>query len=404
MTSESRVQQFANTPGHFVKFKADYLKAIPDEVDAAGCQRVFLVVSTSLDSKTDVIQRLETALGKRLVGKRVGIGAHSPYSDVTDLTRQLWKSNADIIVTVGGSSYTDACKAAMLIHTSTEPAKLNNATVDSLIDIPACPAARHPTVKLIAVPTTLSAAEYSPIAGITDPVTHHKNPITHPDLAATCVILDPALCTLTPPRLWLSSGMRSVDHCIEGMCSPRCTPEIEKVAEDGLRLLIRGLLDCRNNRDDVEGYSQCQLGVWKSMYAAHEKIPFGASHAIGHHLGSVGHVAHGDTSCIMLHSVLKYNKPVNGRVQAKIAKIFWEVSGGDFEAAGLKRDTADAGDLVKAYVKVLGLPTSLGEVDVTKEEQLDQIASNTLTDLWIKTNPREISSKEQVREILEISL
>ncbi|KAF8503975.1 hypothetical protein JB92DRAFT_2970012 [Gautieria morchelliformis] len=81
----------------------------------------------------------------------------------------------------------------------------------------------------------------------------------------------------------------------------------------------------------------------------------------------------------------------------------WEAAGETFEARGLPRDTADAGDLIKDLEKTLGLPTTLGEVGVTEEGQLDRIVEYALTDIWGKTNPRRIDNKEQVREILRMA-
>jgi alcohol dehydrogenase class IV len=261
---------------------------------------------------------------------------------------------------------------------------------------------KAPTLKLIAVPTTLSAAEYSAISGTTHPETHKKSTFTHPLCTAKCVILDPELCTTTPQRLWLGTGMRAVDHCVEGMCTDLATSVVEESAEEGLRHLVSGLLACSIDNTDVHARGGCQVGAWKAMEAVHQKVPLGASHAIGHQLGSVAGVPHGETSCVMLPAVMKYNKGVNSARQEKVAEILWDVAGEMFEKHGLNRETADAGDLIKTLVKSLGLPTTLGEVDV-KESQWDRIAEHTLTDVWGKTNPRRLESKEQVKEVLRMA-
>lgn len=270
-------------------------------------------------------------------------------------------------------------------------------------DVVAPPALKPPTLKLIVVPTTLSAAEYNVSSGATHPETRKKVLFTHPNCAPNCVILDPELSTTTPQRLWLGTGMRAIDHCVEALCTDLATSMVEASAKEGLLNLVSGLLTSSADNMNVKARGKCQFGAWRAMEAVHQRVPLGASHAIGHHLGSVGGVPHGETSCVMLPAVMKYNRSVNGARQEKVAEILWTVAGEAFERAGLTYGRADAGDLIKALVKALGLPTTLREVGVTDESQLDRIAEHTLTDVWAKTNPRSLDSKEQVREILRMA-
>src|SRR4029077_3504043 len=113
----------------------------------------------------------------------------------------------------------------------------------------------------------------------------------------------------------------------------------------------------------------------------------GASHAIGHALGGTCGVPHGYTSCVMLPHVLRYNRPANAARQALVA-----------EAMG--RPGEDAADVISTFLGELGLPRSLREVDVTRE-RFDAIVEHTMHDEWLHTNPRKITSKEQVLEILD---
>ncbi|KAF8520974.1 Fe-containing alcohol dehydrogenase [Gautieria morchelliformis] len=405
-----RVPQFSDTPHNFVTLNADYLRAVPDEIDRLGCGRAVLLVSASLERATDRIRKLEAALGNRLVAKKVGVQAHTPYADVLDLARKLHASQADIVVSVGGSSYTDAAKIALLVHSSLQYPDFSASAMDTLLathsdngDITPSNALKAPLLKLIVVPTTLSAAEYHVGCGATHPETHMKVVFMHPRCAADSVLLDPALCTDTPQRLWLGTGMRAVDHCVEALCTELATRSVEASAEQGLRHLVPGLLACARDGADVAARGACQAGAWKAMETGHQWIPLGASHAIGHQMGAVACVPHGETSCVMLPAVMKYNKGVNRARQERVARIMWEAGGGAFEAHGLTRGTADAGDLIKDLVKTLGLPTTLGEVGVTEERQLDRIAEYTLADIWGKTNPRRIDNKEQVRDILRMA-
>lgn len=298
-----------------------------------------------------------------------------------------------------------------MAHATFKPSDdINISSIESLAIAPAetqpVETLKAPTLSLFLVPTTLSAAEYNPLAGARNPDTRHKQSFKHPNCAARCVILDPKLCETTPIRLWLGSGMRAVDHCVEALCTDRSTPEVAAVCEEALRYLIVGLLALTSPNTDpqesMKARHQCQIGAWQAMRGILSKVQLGASHAIGHQLGGIANVPHGETSCVMLPSVLKYNKPVNAGLQKRVADIFWSDAGSTFEMAGLTRDTSDAGDVVKAFVQTLGLPTSLHEVGVG-EGLYDAIAVHTLSDSWARTNPRPLTNPEQVKEILRMA-
>lgn len=79
---------------------------------------------------------------------------------------------------------------------------------------------------------------------------------------------DSALTQTTPQRVWLSTGLRAVDHCVETICSSNPKPEGTKHSLQGLKLLIPGLLRTKQEPSDLEARLRCQLGAAESMRAA----------------------------------------------------------------------------------------------------------------------------------------
>jgi alcohol dehydrogenase class IV len=226
-------------------------------------------------------------------------------------------------------------------------------------------------------------------------------------MGADIVILDPNLTISTPQKVWLSTGVRSVDHCIEAFCSDEATKESDETAANGLKLLVPSLLNTNKDWENERSRLKEMMGVVEAMKALDTGVPMGGSHGIGHQLGPLG-VEHGETSCILLPSVLKWtykrgNKKVKAR-QQKILDILWsddnvaEV----LASRGLDQDTADAGDVIDAIVRELGMPRTLAEVGI-KKEQLDELAENCLKDPWLQTNAVPITKKEQVLEILNMA-
>src|SRR5204863_911041 len=110
---------------------------------------------------------------------------------------------------------------------------------------------------------------------------------------------------------------------------------------------------------------------------------------IGHALGAHCAVPHGETSCTLLPSVMRWNTGANGARQALIA-----------EALGTR--DGDAGAALAALIGELGLPARLRDVGVTREA-FPAIAHKALGDVLTKNNPRPVRSTGDIEEVLELA-
>jgi alcohol dehydrogenase class IV len=205
----------------------------------------------------------------------------------------------------------------------------------------------------------------------------------------SAVILDPALTVHTPEWLFLSTGIRAVDHCVEGICSNEANAYGDAQALRGLSLLTKGLARVKADPTDIQARLDCQTGAWLSMGPLAAGVPMGASHGIGYVLGAVFDIPHGHTSCIMLPSVMRWNKSVNAERQAMIA-------------AAMDHPGDDAGDVLDRFIGGLGMPRSLRAVNVGPEH-FDRIAKQAMGTPWVPRNPRPIPTPEVLREILELA-
>jgi alcohol dehydrogenase class IV len=111
----------------------------------------------------------------------------------------------------------------------------------------------------------------------------------------------------------------------------------------------------------------------------------------------------------MCPAVMKYNiahgasNPEISRRQNRIKEILWsdaEVAS-TFEKAGLKKENADLGDLLDAYVRALELPRTLSEMKISSDK-IPALSERALADFWSPTNPVPLLKAEQVKEILEM--
>jgi alcohol dehydrogenase class IV len=62
---------------------------------------------------------------------------------------------------------------------------------------------------------------------------------------------------------------------------------------------------------------------------------------------------------------------------------------------------ADLGDILDVIFRELGMPRTLKDVNVGRD-QMENLAENSMSDRWIRTNAKRIDRKEEVMEILEM--
>jgi alcohol dehydrogenase class IV len=276
---------------HDAILNSTYLTDIADALQKWDCKRAVLVHSKALDNNTSVIKDLKSKLGPSIRAAKNGVGAHSPYEDVIEITKMLNETQADCLICIGSSSYSDAAKIARLMHTNLPSSDLTPTAMESLVDkdLGNAKGLKDPKVRLILVPTSLSASEWNHVSSATNPLTHKKqhfeNEHGHPDL----ILLDPEVASTSPRTLWLSSGVRAVDHCVESMCNKTCTAEQSEHNQDALRMLLRGLKEYKDGQHNenrevlLKGVSDCQLGSQRAMMGLLIwGSTLGPSHAIGH--------------------------------------------------------------------------------------------------------------------------
>jgi len=374
-----------------VVFGKPSAEAMAEETARIGANKVFIVASGTLNRTSDVVKNVVDKLGNRHAGTWDRIAAHTPRTDCVAAANAAREAGADLIATVGGGSVTDAGKMIQLCLANdvTRPEQLDDYKRVTNADPPTRKPVKAPTVRQVAVPTTLSAGEFNAGAGCTDIATKKKESYFHPLHVPRVVILDPAATVHTPLWLFLSSGIRAVDHAAEDICSPRCNAYSEAADIHALKLLSRGLRGVKADESDMAARLDCLMGMWLSVVGSQAGVDKGASHAIGHILGGTAGVPHGYTSCVMLPYVMRWNKSVNAERQAMVS-----------EALG--RPGVDAGDALHELISGLGLPRTLKEVGV-EPSQFDLLAENTMHDRWTYTNPRKINGPGDIKTILEMA-
>jgi maleylacetate reductase len=364
--------------------------AIVKEVTTRDAGKVFLLVGRTLNRETDAISPIVRDLEGRVVEVFDEVSAHTPQEQIIAATQMAREAEADLIVTVGGGSITDAGKMISLCLANdverVEDLQLIR-TITTKTGSTRLPTLLPPTIRQVAVPTTLSAGEFTNFAGATNLESKEKHRFDHPALAPAVVILDPDLTKHSPEWLWLSTGIRAVDHACESLMSAFGTPYSDAMALNGLGLLVSGLKRSKDDANDLAARLDCQMGAWLAMMAPLSGIPMGASHAIGHVLGGTCDVPHGYTSCVMLPTVMRFNASETAYKQTTISQHLGEPD-------------QTAAELIGHLIAGLGMPTKLSDVGIGPE-RFEEIAEKSMHEAWLHTNPVKISGTAEIKQLLE---
>ena len=362
--------------------------ALPPEL--IGCERVVLATTRSL-ARSRIAEATRAAIGARLAGEHAAMRAHSPVEDVLALAALLRERRADRVVALGGGSVIDGAKVACAAvwHGLADPAALIGQAVSRGAEAAGWDAAA-PVPRIVAVPTTLSAAEFAPHAGFTDIAAGRKHRALHPMQVPVAVVLDPAATLETPAELLLSSGIRATDHAAERLCALERAPFSDAVSRQALEMLAVALPAIRRDPADLAARGMAQQAMWLSVMGGWAGVAVGASHGIGYILGGARGVPHGITSCLGLPAVMQWNAPVNADRQAEVARIL--------AGPGTSLSGAEA---LRGFIRGLGLPTTLAEVGIG-EDEIPGLAARWDGGPPIATNPRKVHGAADVEAILRL--
>ena len=355
-----------------------------------------IVTGRSLADPDGLLGAVTEAMRGRCAGVFAETIPHVPRATATAAAEFIRAKRADAVVSFGGSTPSDTAKGAVwAIAAGVEDPK-DFGPFAMRFEYPATrvvPAMPGRALPIYGVPTTLSAGEFTNIAGMTDAERGEKQLYQDPKLGARAVFLDPGMTVETPEALWLSSGVKAIDHCVEAWFSTSSQAVTDALAGDALASLMRCLPQTRGRTDDLEARLNCQVAAWCSVFGL-ANVSLGLSHGLGHQLGAHCGVAHGLTSCAVMAPVVDFNRPVTAERTEILCRRLAPVLGRHI-------GPEDFGEALKTLIRDdLNLPYRLRDMAVTRDD-LRHVAHASLNDPIVATNPRPIRSAADVAEVLE---
>ena len=309
-------------------FAACALDRVPEEVDRLETRRVLLVTGTA--STREALNRVRAALDDRCVGVvRTGV-QHGQSGLAEDGIQVVRDASVDVVVTLGGGSVIGLGKAI----------------------VQAC------ELPLLAVPTTYSGSEMTPIWGRTSE--GRKQTWFDIRVLPRTVVYDPELCLGMPPRLAAASGMNALAHCLEALWSAGANPITSLLAVDGGRRLIDGLprvTDNPDNPDNLAAHAGILIGACLAGRAL-AQAGTAIHHRTAHVLGGGWNLPHAETHAAVLPHSTALVTSRSPAAMKEVRRLF---------------DSDNPAGAVFALLHSLRLPISLAAIGMP-EDGLDEAA------------------------------
>jgi len=330
VTIESGSFNYANPRA--IHWGAGSLARLAPELSRLQVTRVALITTRSLVVQGKLLDQVRGALGAAEAAATEVIGQHAPTSEIEEAIAHTTEIGVDGIVSFGGGSAIDAAKIIAV--------RLADRHGLAYRGLP------H-----VAIPTTLSVAELAGSAGYTE-AAGDKAGMRDVRLLLDSVIYDADLTLATPMSLWLSTGIRALDHAVEGFLADGSHPFSDVMALEAVRRLFATLPRAKASPDDVGVRTENQLAAWFS-YTLTGPAASGLSHVMGKQIGARHHIPHGVTSCLLLPHVMRYLAPSQPERMRQLAAA---------------TDSDDAAGAVKRLIGDLGLPQHISEFGIGEPE------------------------------------
>lgn len=372
------------------------LEHIPHELNTLGAFRPLLLSDEGLE-KVGTVATVQAALvqgGMTAVETFCQIPPDSSIQVVNRIAALYRQLGCDSLVAVGGGSVIDTAKGVGMVLSQAGHDLLDSAGAEVL------PRGEH--VPFVAVPTTAgTGSEATLVAVVNNPETKVKMEFLSYHLLPDVAVLDPRMTETLPPRITASTGFDALVHAIEAATCLQRNPVSDSFAEKAMGQLARTLpIVVRNGKDRKARMVMANGSLLAG--AAFSNSMVGLVHAIGHALGGVCRVAHGDAMTILLPAVMKYNLEA---CRERYGELLLYLAGPEIYAetpAGQRAERAIAflTDLRQELSDLTGLPTTLTATGKVKKSDFDAVARTALNDGAIIVNPAQ-ADYEDILAILE---
>ncbi len=180
-------------------------QSLTEAVTRAGAKRAFVVCSPSVNGRTDIVRRIEAAIGDRYAGVYDGIKKDSTYASVLAAKHAATEASADLLIAVGGGSVIVATRAVAIFMA--EPGDPFQIMTQYPEGKPAySPRLLAPKPPIVNIPTTPNSAMNRAGTGLKNPDLDHRMEYFDPKTRPHSIFLDNGALLSAPPELIRSTA------------------------------------------------------------------------------------------------------------------------------------------------------------------------------------------------------
>lgn len=335
-----------DVPPQRVVFASGALSRAAEEAERLNFSHALVVATPGSGARLG--QKVVDLLGSRAAGMHAKAVLHVPKAVAAVGLEAARAHRADGVVAVGGGAAIGLAKAI----------------------------ARDSGLAILAVPTTYSGSEATPIFGLTD----GERKVTGRDakVLPRTIIYDPDLTLGLPAAVSAASGLNAIAHCVEAFWADGRTPVTMALASEAMRRFGKNLPAVVANGADATARAECLIGAWLAgtVLAAGT----GLHHKLAHVLGGLG-LPHAETHAIILPHVMRFNLAAAPEAEVRLGEAL---------------DSAGPADAIAAMLQKFPIPQRLRDVGFDRGKI--EFAANEIAAAKI-TSPRPASA-EDVRVLL----
>lgn len=307
-----------DSPSQRVVFAPGAIVRLPDEAARLGFARALVVATPGSGALLGA--RAAELIGRRCAGLHAEAVVHVPQPVAAAAIARAERVRADGLIAVGGGAAIGLAKAVAIA-----------------LGLP-----------ILAVPTTYSGSEASPIAGTTDG--ERKITVRDPRALPRAILYDPELTRALPAAVSAASGLNAIAHCVDGLWIAERTPVSVAMASEALRRFARALPAVVADGDDVAARGECLAAAWLAGIV----LTAGTAlhHKLAHVLGGLG-LPHAQTHAIILPHVTRFNLEAAPDARGRLCEVL---------------DTNDPAHAFGTMLAGFPIPQALGEVGLPRDK------------------------------------
>ena len=371
------------------------LENIPKELLLLGAKNVLIISDNTLNKIGTVQIVVDAIYSDEICIKDIytDVPADSSIEIINEIVKRYKENRCDSIIAIGGGSVIDTAKGVRMTLSQEK---------DNVLELEGCEMISYGKhIPFIAIPTTSgTGSETTLVAVIMDKIKNIKMEFISYFLLPDIAVLDPRMTILLPSKITASTGMDALCHAIEAYTCLQKNPLSDAYAISAIELIRDNLIEAvKNGKNKKVRLSMANASLMAGVSFSNSMV--GLIHAIGHAIGGVCHVPHGDAMAILMPHCMRFNKD---KLDEEYGKLLLYIAGAGLYANTNKQDRAEI--TIQCIEKLLdnlneltGLPKKLSDVNV-KREDFNEIAKKAINDGAIIVNPKHVSINDII-EILE---